>query len=92
MTTSITGLTNGLQQSGLRFDSTNRRQEAAEAVETTSRTHDEVNLTGIPTEQDAADALSFITQSASEGADLSNVHGGLDPARVARLIGLFDDE
>ncbi|WP_027184309.1 hypothetical protein [Desulfovibrio inopinatus] len=90
MTTSITGLTSGLfQQGGLGIDSLTRRQDSADAVNSSSKPHDEVRLSSITTQQEAADALAFVTQS---GGDISEVHSGLDPARVAQLIGLFDDE
>jgi len=44
----------------------------------------------MPDEAGAADSMSRIQAEAQRGVDMTSVHSGLDPQRVAKLLGLLD--
>lgn len=43
-----------------------------------------------PEDPDATAALSQVQVEARRGADMAGAHSGLDPQRVAKLLGLLD--
>ena len=44
----------------------------------------------MPDEAGAADSVSRVQSEAQRGVDMASVHSGLDPQRVAKLLGLLD--
>jgi len=42
-------------------------------------------------EAEAADSVRQVQAEAQRGVDVANVHSGLDPQRVAKLLGLLDE-